>query len=595
MRRFIDEPETLHLGLESIRFARPHWWNSGEPQDWLTVLTTELEHAHPWTWEIRSTGESGRLDDGSLWSALATRGTSTRVHLHAGPAVSLAFSLREGFSDASVTVHEDWMARHADALIQPLLDAAVMVATASSVVGLRPWARVGVPRLRYPRPFPPPMGPWPMNAVGLLVHTDPAPGQDARYREDVERLSTYALPAGVVREQRGAWLSLRWANTLSDLTHAASDAHAWMGATVSRGMLEGGYTHLGDRLYTDLLPTHPSRGPFECYHEAKEIGYFALSAVDIARLDALEQWISAGVTPDGTPIRAIRVIANHRHEALALREPAHERGIRAVFYRSALHPESHLRLPFPPGPWRTHPLEPTPAPPPRDVPEVTPALQRALEALRASLIGTRSIEIMREERTILDALVRQYDLASEPDKAPIARTFAALLQDDDITVRSGAVSFFVRRQDTDEQDALFAAWQQMHLYDGVPQAWVPGQRDLRSDLAQALGAQLPRARTPAILEALRAEAFVPGRGAIVTRLLKSDPDWTDINYPDIIERTPGALAGLLMWLRFANVDVIPALTRVAGRIPAEALRQGIVDAQLPDAEALIAAFCPGCG
>ena len=363
MSRFINEPETLHLGLESIRFAQTHWWDSGEPQDWLKLLTYALEREQPWTWEIRSTGDSGRLKDGSLWSALVPLGRLTRIHLQAGTAVSIEFSLRENFTDVSITVHEDWIERHADQLIQPLLDAALKVVNASSVVGLRPWARVGVPRLRYPRPFPPPMGPWPMNSVGLLVHTAPAPEQDERYREDVERLTTYTLPAGVVREQRDDWLSLRWTNKLSDLTKATSDSHAWMGATVSRGMLEGGYNELGDRLYTDLLPTLPSRGPFERYKERNKVAYFALSTVDIAFLDTLAQWIEAGVTPDGIPIRAIRLIADHRHEALALREPAQARGIRTVFYRSDLHPMKHLRLPFPPGPWRTHPLDPIPAPP----------------------------------------------------------------------------------------------------------------------------------------------------------------------------------------------------------------------------------------
>ena len=211
--------------------------------------------------------------------------------------------------------------------------------------------------------------------------------------------------------------------------------------------------------------------------------------------------------------------------------------------------------------------------------------------IRAVLVGEESVEIRRDERTVLDVVRRQYDLADKAEQARMASEFAGLLQDPDPKVRAAAVVFFSKSSNADEYDALFAAWQRLDLYDGVTHDWYPNEPDLRGSLAMALSKRTLRLARHEVREAMKVEAMVPGRGQFVlSALIPADPEWVVANYVEVVLRSPEALPGLLMWLGFLDVTAEQVLDPAVSRLPESTVRRAILSAVPKRADELIAKY-----
>jgi hypothetical protein len=211
--------------------------------------------------------------------------------------------------------------------------------------------------------------------------------------------------------------------------------------------------------------------------------------------------------------------------------------------------------------------------------------------IREVLKGAESIELQRGERHALDGLLRHYKAKDAKDQASMASEFADLLTDSDPRVRDGAVVFFSKTNTADEHEALLDAWKHLELYEGVQESWYPDGRDLRDLLGGALSRRTVRGEREDLLDAMKAEALVPGRGQnVLSGLIPADPDWVRANFVEVVRRSPEALAGLLMWLSMLGVQPEAVIGPALGHVPDQTIKSAVALALPNDKDRLFAEY-----
>lgn len=345
-------PVTLHISR--LTFHTERWWTTSAAGSLVNAVTSSFkDQSGNWRWKPRTADAFQALDPAHLREALAGLPDPTQVVVLGPAGISLEFSLRLGFTDLVLRISNsrDLHTHTPSQLVCTLIDICLKATSLQEAAGLARFAQIDGPDVPYPRPSPPPASVWPMNALALVVSTNWHHANRTVLSADIDRLQTAELSPGTSRELRGESLILRWTEDLDDLPTARSRAHMWMGKVVSKGQIEAGYNDLGDKLYTDLLPTRPAHGPFERYDRTRETGYLAVRPDAMERLEEVRQWLSARRMPDGTPLKTVRLITDTRKEALEVAATMTTFGIRHVFYRSEHQPDKHVWNPFPPGPW----------------------------------------------------------------------------------------------------------------------------------------------------------------------------------------------------------------------------------------------------
>ncbi len=191
----------------------------------------------------------------------------------------------------------------------------------------------------YPRPRPPRTGTaWPLGKLDMYLgqhwHAEHDPGKDV-----FKRIRSAPLTAGVRR-----------IDVSDDVMRIAFDCDLGDAASVQRALalgerwlsplipteVEPGWNEDGDEM---IIPKTPKdRDPFTFFDEAEHVGYWALirdpedGSVDEERWQKLAAIARSGELPDHTPVRAIRLIAPVRSEALALLKRASADGFEMVTY-----------------------------------------------------------------------------------------------------------------------------------------------------------------------------------------------------------------------------------------------------------------------
>ncbi len=200
-----------------------------------------------------------------------------------------------------------------------------------------------------------------------------------------------------------------------------------------------------------------------------------------------------------------------------------------------------------------------------------PALQ---QRIRKGLLDEEAFPSAANHRIAADFLVEAHDRSTPGDAKALATATAALLQDDESLVRSGAIRFFQGSGAVEPAALLHALQNDGGLFEGVTDPLPGGTGDLRHELARAAARRV--AKDPALRDAIRAEALRPGRGrTVIAALGWTDKAWLRGHALDIAAANPDALDPLLYSLRAAGEDLgllVPALKR---RVPEPALRAAI--------------------
>ncbi len=353
-------PMGVSLGIQALHFRGEQWWQTDTLVELLDAVVAQsgLSSSALW-WKHEAVDGGRRTTLDTLRQDLPRLRPPGALEVGGDDGLSVTLSLRPGFTDAHVRIEDPLLAARADSVISWMIDLCERLVTLKHVRTMGPFARVFAAGIKYPMPHPPPSSRWPMDVLALILSeayvTREAPAREEAARDDFELLASSPLPPRGHRERRGDLLVLRWTETLTDLPTAMSDAHAWMGEVVAHGRLMGGYNELGDRLYSNLLPTLPAHPPFERYKRERGLGYLALDPADLSPLQDVRRWLAAGALPDGSPVKLVRAITDTREGCLAVREATLAAGIPDVFYRHAFHPDKHIWNPWPPGPWRSTP------------------------------------------------------------------------------------------------------------------------------------------------------------------------------------------------------------------------------------------------
>jgi hypothetical protein len=193
----------------------------------------------------------------------------------------------------------------------------------------------------YARPRPPREGTaWPLGKLDLYLgkhwHAGHDPGRDV-----FRRIREAPLRPGVRRIDVGEdVMRIAFECDLGDessVRHAQSLGETWLTPLVPT-KIERGWNEDGDEM---IIPTtQAEREPFTFFdtYDDANVGYWALirdpedGSVDENRWQRLAAIARAGALSDRTPVRAVRLIAPVRAEAIALLERATADGFEMVTY-----------------------------------------------------------------------------------------------------------------------------------------------------------------------------------------------------------------------------------------------------------------------
>jgi hypothetical protein len=191
---------------------------------------------------------------------------------------------------------------------------------------------------RFPRPSPPRSSNlWQLGLldqyVGRTWHQATADRAIA-----LDRFEHAELAAGARRFVDGDLLRIAFDASLDDEggVAAARAAHERWLASLVPTKPEAGWNERGDR---GVAPSRPTvRPPFTLYDEFEQVGYRALAvfppdgALDEEAWAELAAIARAGALPDGTPVRAVRIILPRREDALAVHARAMTSGFEMATY-----------------------------------------------------------------------------------------------------------------------------------------------------------------------------------------------------------------------------------------------------------------------
>lgn len=190
----------------------------------------------------------------------------------------------------------------------------------------------------YPRPVPPRSDrTWEPGAVDLYAGRAWHAVRDDRVAV-LAGLDSAPLPPGARRITDGDVLRIAFDADLGDPAAVAAARAAqerWLTPLVL-AKLEPGWNERGDR---GVAPSKPTvRPPFTLYDEFAQVGYKALAvfppddALDEVAWAQLASIARAGSLPDGTPVRAVRLILPRREDALAVHARAMASGFEMATY-----------------------------------------------------------------------------------------------------------------------------------------------------------------------------------------------------------------------------------------------------------------------
>jgi hypothetical protein len=219
-----------------------------------------------------------------------------------------------------------------------------------------PTAFVHQSGLRHPWVRPPRLD-EPFQLGHLVDAFDPAYfAKHPRYQEAVEKLLVAPIPAGCERTEHHGLVLFRSVRDLRDEAEVVSGCarQERFFIDVINPPIVPAFNEAGDLRVIGIrarLDPHP---PLTAYDEDRQTGYKALLADEAGGVEAdewarLAGWARAGQLPDGSPLKALRVIVPYRSAALALHARAVAEGIDCVLYPDD---KGVWWDPSPPGPWQ---------------------------------------------------------------------------------------------------------------------------------------------------------------------------------------------------------------------------------------------------
>ncbi len=180
--------------------------------------------------------------------------------------------------------------------------------------------------------------------------------------------------------------------------------------------------------------------------------------------------------------------------------------------------------------------------------------QDLVARLRRGLLETEAFPVRPNHRLAVDFLVEAHDRSTPQDAKALATAVAALLDDDEAKVRSGAIRFFQGSTAVEPSALLAALNADRGRYEGVADPLAGATGDLRHELARAAARRL--GEDPALRDAIRTEALRPGRGrTVIAALGLNDADWLRAHALDVAAANPDAPDALDHALRTGGADL----------------------------------------
>ena len=176
-------------------------------------------------------------------------------------------------------------------------------------------------------------------------------------------------------------------------------------------------------------------------------------------------------------------------------------------------------------------------------------------------------------------LARSFDeLEPAANRGKLAELIAALVKDEDIRVRSGAIQFFQQRPDVPDGNILSEAFElRSALFIGVEAEPQEPSGDLQFQLARAL-AERSKIGDVKARETLRREALRPGCGEpTIIALFLTDRDWLFEKAADIVIKTPEIALLLIRKMVHQQQDISPFLLSVSEHVPQKLLETALTD------------------